>query len=74
MKRTINEKRALNIIIFSFLVNYVSVALIILSMKLSAIFLSILGISGFFYGSASLFYGGYSLGWEYKRISMEDSK
>ncbi len=72
MNRTINEKKALKIITLSFPLNFISLFLMLLGLREEFIIIYALGIGGYAFTLMLLYYGAYSLGWEYKRISLED--
>lgn len=72
MKTTINEKKAKRYILISFIINYFSLAIFGLSVRNPNIILGVLCITGYFVSLMILGYNCYSLGWEFKRISMEE--
>ncbi len=72
MKRTINEKKAWKNILISFLTIYFSFIIYAASIRNPNIILGSLSIMGFFIGIMFFGYNFYSLGWEYKKIQMEE--
>jgi len=72
MNKTINEKKALRIVSYSPLVNYLSLFMLLVGMHKQIWALFALGIVCWIVSLFTLFWGAYSLGWEYKRLSLED--
>ena len=68
---TINEKKAFKGIIIGWLISMASVIMLLTTMRDPSISYGMIGALGFFIGGIISNYNFYSLGWEYKRISME---
>ena len=74
MIREINERKAIRMTFIGFLLNYIGVILFGLGIRESKIIIGSISIMSIFLGIGLLFYGGYSLGWEYKRLSVKEEK
>ena len=72
MKRTINERKSLIRIFYFFPINLFSIAIFGFSIREPNIILGTICILGYFISLGILFYNFYSLGWEYKRISLKE--
>lgn len=74
MNRTINERKAVRNISIYGIVNYISIFILIETARDPTIFFGAIGVISYIVSMLGLSYNCYSLGWEYKRISMNDAK
>ncbi len=75
MRRTINEDRAWTQIVSCIILQFLGVFLLIISVRFRLIITGAMGIAIYLSSIMVLCYGFYSLGWEYKRISLiEDAQ
>lgn len=73
MNRTINERKAGKIISLSLLLNFISLFFMLQGIRGNMIIIFTLGLVGWYTTLMGLFYGAYSLGWEYKRMDLNDA-
>ena len=72
MERTINEDRAWTQIVSCILLQVLGIVLLMISVKFGLIITGAIGIASYLSSITVLCYGFYSLGWEYKKIQMEE--
>ncbi len=74
MKRTINERKALKRIFIFGVINVLSLVGYATAIKIDSLILGALMIFPYILSLFLSIYNGYSLGWEYKRLQLEDAQ
>ena len=70
---TINEKKANKYILMGFIINYISLLIFSYSISSQQVILGAVGVCGWMIGIIIFGYNCYSLGWEYKRIELNNT-
>ena len=71
MNRTINERKALKHLTFGFPSVFLSLISYGVAIRYESTIAVIISMLLLFYGLFAIHWGAYSLGWEYKRMSVE---
>jgi len=72
MKRTINERKAGFRMIWSALFIYICLMLMLISARKGLPIIGMISFFAFIFFMFMFWFSGYSLGWEYKRISSQN--